>query len=126
MDLDSNMYPDLLVGASGSNQAVLLRARPVVNLEASLTFSTPVSGKIDLGSQDCTTAAGERVTCTHLALCLRYSGQGVGDTLEVDALVSLDTRKQLTSRMFLVGREEDSVWAHRITLTKEEIGRAHV
>ena len=25
----------------------------------------------------------------------------------MDALVSLDTRKQLSSRMFLVGREED-------------------
>ena len=88
-----------------------LRARPVVNLETELRFVTPVPGKIDLGSADCVTEKGDQViigimimisvliendcdadhhndfwfqvTCTQLSLCLRYSGTGVADTLEV-------------------------------------------
>ena len=34
MDLDKNFYPDLLVGAYESNNAVYLRSEPVVNLDA--------------------------------------------------------------------------------------------
>ena len=40
---------------------VLLRARPVVNLETELRFVTPVQGKIDLGSADCVTEKGDQV-----------------------------------------------------------------
>ena len=49
---------------------ILLRARPVVNLETELRFVTPVQGKIDLGSADCVTAKGDQVRVVVVALVL--------------------------------------------------------
>jgi integrin alpha 8 len=38
MDLDENNYPDLLVGAYDSNNAVYLRSAPVVHLQSKANF----------------------------------------------------------------------------------------
>ena len=40
----------------------IYRARPVVNLEAKVTFVSEV-GKIDMGNRDCMIGSGERVSC---------------------------------------------------------------
>ena len=48
MDLDNNNYPDLLVGAYESNNAVYLKSAPVVHLDSEVQFL--VSGKqINIG-----------------------------------------------------------------------------
>ena len=92
----------------------------MVNLEAELKFLTPLPGKIDLLSTDCVTSAGEAVACTQLSLCLRYSDTGVPDTLEVEAVVELDTRRLTTPRMLLLAREGESTHRTTLTLAKEE------
>lgn len=38
MDLDQNQYPDLLVGAYDSSNAVYLKSAPVVHLESNVNF----------------------------------------------------------------------------------------
>ena len=54
----------------------IYRARPVVNLEAKVTFVSE-AGKIDMGSRDCMIGSGESVSCVPIKTCLRYSGVGV-------------------------------------------------
>jgi len=118
VDMDSNLYPDLVVGAAHSNQAVLLRARPVVNLEAEVKFVTD-AGKIDMGSKECVISTGESVSCVPIKICLRYSGVGVEKKMAVSVKLELDTKKQLSSRMFFLSREEESEWTQNFILTKE-------
>lgn len=54
----------------------IYRARPVVNLEAKVTFVSE-AGKIDMGYRDCMIGSGESVSCLPIQTCLRYSGIGV-------------------------------------------------
>ena len=35
-DLDGNSYPDLLVGAFGSDQVLLLRGKPIINMQVEI------------------------------------------------------------------------------------------
>ena len=61
------------------------RSRPVINLEAELSFVTE-AGKIDMASQDCELSSGEAVACVPIKTCLKYSGVGVekkiGNTID--------------------------------------------
>jgi len=119
VDMDSNLYPDLVVGAAHSNQAVLLRSRPVINLEADLKFVTE-AGKIDMeGDKECMISTGESVACVPIKTCLKYTGIGVEKKIEVSVKLVLDTKKQLSSRLFFLDREDDYEWTQNFVLTKE-------
>jgi hypothetical protein len=78
LDLDNNQYPDLLVGAYASDRAIFLKARPVVNMTATLTLA---KDSISLDDKDCNLADGSRVPCFGIKLCLQYNGIGVENKL---------------------------------------------
>ena len=78
LDMDSNQYPDLLVGAYASDRAIFLKARPVVNVTASLSLA---KDSISLDDKDCSLVDGSRVPCLSIKLCLKYDGIGVENTL---------------------------------------------
>jgi hypothetical protein len=78
LDLDNNQYPDLLVGAYASDRAIFLKARPVVNMTASLTLA---KDSFSLDDKDCNLADGSRVPCVSIKLCLLYNGIGVENKL---------------------------------------------
>ena len=65
-----------LVSAELSIKRGNFRSRPVVKLEAELSFVTE-AGKIDLASQDCQLSTGEAVACVPIKTCLKYTGLGV-------------------------------------------------
>ena len=80
MDLDNNQYPDLLVGAYESGNAVYLKSAPVVHLESEVRFLVP-SKQVDLNNKQCTIKDGTRVPCVDVEVTLEYDGVGVPETI---------------------------------------------
>ncbi|OTF83077.1 hypothetical protein BLA29_011086, partial [Euroglyphus maynei] len=78
MDVDSNTYNDLLIGAYYSDRIVLMKARPVANVTATLTTT---KDNVNLEDRDCTTSDGNRALCVTIKVCLSYSGVGVDNRL---------------------------------------------
>ena len=70
LDLDSNTYPDLIVGAYSSGTVVVLRSKPVVNVRARL-ISNP--GTINPDDTQC--SDGQPNTCFQLTICLEFSAE---------------------------------------------------
>uniref|UniRef100_A0A8C6VGB6 Integrin subunit alpha 3 n=1 Tax=Naja naja TaxID=35670 RepID=A0A8C6VGB6_NAJNA len=84
MDVDGNSYPDLLVGTLSEN-ILLLRARPVINI-LNKTFTVTPS---PLDPSKCT-----QNSCMKIELCFSYS-QSAGDpkykeTIKLDYIVEAD------------------------------------
>ncbi|XP_035213164.1 integrin alpha-4-like [Stegodyphus dumicola] len=80
LDIDSNQYPDMLVGAYASSNAVLFRAQPVIQLFAKLTF---LPKQINTNVTACE-FQGKNVTCVNVTACLWYAGKHVPLYLEFE------------------------------------------
>ncbi|XP_062510737.1 integrin alpha-V-like isoform X2 [Corticium candelabrum] len=98
VDIDDNKYPDLLIGAYLSESAVLLRTRPIVIVNSSLTADPDV---IDLYKPNCH-YDGKNTSCFNLSLCLSFQVKPGADpiqSLRVTYEIVLDTlRRKLVSR----------------------------
>jgi Integrin alpha/FG-GAP repeat len=70
-DLDNNGYPDLAVGAFASDTLVVLRARPVVNIE---TEMTTVPQLIDPQQKTCPKDGSANI-CFELKVCFRFTAE---------------------------------------------------
>nr|CAD7462061.1 unnamed protein product [Timema tahoe] len=104
VDLDENEYPDIVVGAYESDTAVFLRSRPVVKLQALVTF-TAEKNQISLKEQNCTLSDYNRVSCVSLDACLQYEGVGVDGRLDFDVQFVLDSKKPKSPRLFFLAHE---------------------
>lgn len=81
IDLDGNLYPDLVVGAYESNKAIVFKSRPVAVMEATTSFQSDTK-YISLDDKKCTTLRhGKQVTCTSINSCLKYSGINLPSTI---------------------------------------------
>ena len=78
LDMDENKYNDLLVGAYASDRVVMLRARPVVNVTATLSTN---KDSINLEDRDCALSDGSRTFCIVVKVCLGFEGVGVDNRL---------------------------------------------
>uniref|UniRef100_A0A6I8P3J7 Integrin subunit alpha 5 n=1 Tax=Ornithorhynchus anatinus TaxID=9258 RepID=A0A6I8P3J7_ORNAN len=103
-DLDSNGYPDLIVGAFGVDKAMVYRGRPIVAVSASLTiFPTMFNPE----ERSCS-LEGQPVACINLSFCLNASGKHVPDSIGFAVELQLDWQKQkgATRRaLFLASRQ---------------------
>jgi len=111
LDVDSNEYPDLLIGSYGSDRAVQLKSRPVVNVTASLKVEPE---NINLEEKGCTLSDNSTVPCVIVSLCLQYTGIGVHWELNFTYDIRLDMGTNRPPRLFLLyneGRNEDTMLA---------------
>ncbi|XP_052038742.1 integrin alpha-4 [Apodemus sylvaticus] len=92
IDADNNGYVDVAVGAFQSDSAVLLRARPVVIVEASLSHPESVNRT----KFDCT-ENGLPAVCMDLTLCFSYKGKEVPGYIVLFYNVSVDVHRKAES-----------------------------
>lgn len=116
LDLDSNEYPDLLVGAYESDAAVYLRSRPVIDLHATLNID---GDTVDLEDTNCTLRDGTRVPCYVMTVCLRYTGLGAAPSVAVSYELALDTERKGPARAFLLEQQNSMVRNRTIRLTRD-------
>ncbi|XP_021498990.1 integrin alpha-4 [Meriones unguiculatus] len=92
IDADNNGYIDVAVGAFQSDSAVLLRTRPVVIVEASLSHPESVNRT----KFDCT-ENGLPSVCMSLTLCFSYKGKEVPGYIVLFYNMSLDVHRKAES-----------------------------
>ncbi|XP_041478553.1 integrin alpha-6-like isoform X2 [Lytechinus variegatus] len=68
VDLDGNGFPEITIGAYEVQQIAVLRGRPVINIEASLTLSMT---EIDPNSTNCVYSNRDSI-CFQVELCMSY------------------------------------------------------
>ncbi|XP_028662060.2 integrin alpha-V [Erpetoichthys calabaricus] len=91
-DIDLNGYPDLIVGVFGADKAVLYRARPVINVNATLDITPSVVNPDDKQCKLPGTSAA--VSCFKVKFCLKASGRGAPSKLDFKVELLLDKLKQ--------------------------------
>lgn len=90
-DLDSNEYPDLIVGAFGSGEVSVYRSRAVVSVEATMTLTPRILNPDD--RQCLLPQTNKMVTCLKVDVCASVSGVGIPNTVELKAELQLDWLK---------------------------------
>lgn len=101
VDMDDNGYPDIAVGAYGSNKAVLFRTRSIVNVEGEIQLSR---NQIVVESDDnlCLLDGGKYYKCLNLSLCFTNKDKGAANFsgLEITYSVDLDRVKVVRGTNF--------------------------
>jgi len=69
--MDNNGYPDLAIGAFSSDKIVILRARPVVSIDAEI-ITTP--SLVDPQQITCPEDGSANI-CFKLDICFRFSAE---------------------------------------------------
>ncbi|XP_015261390.1 PREDICTED: integrin alpha-7 isoform X2 [Gekko japonicus] len=103
LDIDGNLYPDLLVG-SLSDTVVLYRTRPVVHISRTITISPQ---NVDLENMNCRHQVG---ICMDVKVCFIYTANpsSYSPPIALEYTFDADTdRRQLgqTSRVTFLGRK---------------------
>uniref|UniRef100_A0A3Q2DV53 Integrin, alpha V n=1 Tax=Cyprinodon variegatus TaxID=28743 RepID=A0A3Q2DV53_CYPVA len=91
-DIDQNGYPDLIVGAFGADKAILYRARPVINVNATIEITPSI---INSEEKSCTIpGTSTAVSCFKVKYCLAAGGVGAPSSLSFSVDLTLDRLKQ--------------------------------
>ncbi|KAL0113860.1 hypothetical protein PUN28_011297 [Cardiocondyla obscurior] len=118
LDLDGNVYPDLVVGAYESGTAMFFRSRPVIKMDSYVVFDSE-SKLISLDNRNCTLSDSTRVTCLPLRACFKYTGEGVLMRHNFNIQYVLDVKKTKNSRLFFLELEGRNTMNHTITVERD-------
>uniref|UniRef100_A0A674GFJ2 Integrin subunit alpha 9 n=1 Tax=Taeniopygia guttata TaxID=59729 RepID=A0A674GFJ2_TAEGU len=93
VDMDSNGYPDMTVGAFLSDNVVLLRSRPVITMD--ITIFLPIS--INITAPQCHDGL-QPVNCLNVTACFRFSGKHVPGEIGLNYNLTADVVKKEKSQ----------------------------
>ena len=107
-DIDSNGYPDIAAGAADSNQAVILRTKPVMKVTGSVNTNKKT---INLDEKLCSTEFG-RLPCEKVKFCVKYNGklQPEHNNIDLKVRIQLDSQQKTSDpRAFFSPKEVVSI-----------------
>ncbi|XP_066932458.1 integrin alpha-V-like [Clytia hemisphaerica] len=118
VDIDNNKYPDLAVGAFRDAKAYVLRTKPVIKLTTKLSTSADAvpsrkSDKFSCGGLQ----QLDSYNCLDLEVQLSYTGEGVADSITVEATIDFDKNGLPKRAKTPTGLK--SLVVQNITLTKD-------
>ena len=73
LDMDGNGYPDIVIGAFDSSKTIVLRSRPVINVQVQTQFTPDL---IDPSKTKCD-KDGEPNNCFRVRLCFKFTAKPV-------------------------------------------------
>lgn len=77
-------------------------------MEASVVFASE-NKLISLDNKTCILANGKKVSCTKITSCLRYNGNNLPTSIDIDISWILDSKKIKTPRMFFLHDENKNI-----------------
>ncbi|XP_075385376.1 integrin alpha-6 isoform X2 [Tenrec ecaudatus] len=119
MDLDRNSYPDLAVG-SLSDSVTVFRARPVVNIQKTITVKPDT---IDLRQKmSCAAPSG---ICLRVKACFEYTAKPAGYNPPIVIVGTLEAEKErrksgLSSRVQFRGQASEPKYTRVLTLNRQK------
>ncbi|TRY88287.1 hypothetical protein DNTS_029033 [Danionella cerebrum] len=118
VDIDSNNYPDVAVGAFLSDSAVVFRTRPVVKVDAVMLL--PES--LNRSSPQCTENRQPAV-CVRVKVCFRVRGKQIPGNIELKYNLTADVhhKEGFSSRFYFVGNGTSNVTAGRVKAKHQQL-----
>ncbi|XP_048050458.1 integrin alpha-4 [Megalobrama amblycephala] len=118
VDIDSNNYPDVAVGAFLSDSAVVFRTRPVVKVDAVMLLPDSLNHSI----AQCTNN-GQPAVCIDVMVCFRIGGKQIPGEIELKYNLTADVHHKdgFPSRFYFSGNGTSNVTAGRVKAKHEQI-----
>ncbi|KAJ7992182.1 hypothetical protein DPEC_G00275870 [Dallia pectoralis] len=117
MDIDSNGYPDLIVGAWGVSKIAVYRAHAVVMTKTKLSldsdFQNPDVKECELPS------SRKPVACFTVMMCVSVSGHHIPETIVLDAELQLDKFKQPMAKRILLLQTNQPQERFQLTIQRD-------
>ena len=120
LDLDGNFYPDMVVGAYESNQAMFFRSRPIIQINEIYVTLGSSNKPVFLDERLCTLSDGTNVTCLPLNACFKYTGDGVLSRYTFNVQYVLDVKKSKSPRMCFIEHEGKHTINKTITVDQNQ------
>ncbi|KAL2081293.1 hypothetical protein ACEWY4_023146 [Coilia grayii] len=111
IDVDGNGFPDVAVGAFLSDSAVVLRTRPVVKVEASMTLPASVNRSLPLCSEN-----GQRAVCIDATVCFNVTGRRLNGHIKMRYNLTADVHHKagFPSRFYFHGNGTSNVTSGQV------------
>lgn len=118
VDIDSNNYPDVAVGAFLSDSAVVFRTRPVVKVDAVMLLPESLNRSVAQCTEN-----GQPAVCIKVRVCFRVRGKQIPGNIELKYNLTADVhhKEGFPSRFYFSGNGTSNVTAGRVKAKHEQL-----
>ncbi|XP_059356508.1 integrin alpha-4-like [Carassius carassius] len=118
VDVDSNNYPDVAVGAFLSDSAVVFRTRPVVKVDAVMLLPESLNRSIAQCTEN-----GLPAVCVKVKVCFSVEGKKIPGLIELKYNITADVHHKdgFPSRFYFIGNATSNVTSGKVKAKHQQL-----